>query len=340
MAYITLKRSAFFHNLDIITQLCGHKDKIALVLKDNAYGHGLLEIATLAKEYGITRAVVRTTHEAEQISDYFNYVLILADTTLSTDPKFCYTINSVEDIKKIHAKVPLEGINSRVELKVDSGMHRSGIREDEMQEAFEKIKQSGLQLEAVFSHHRSADTLSSEWFWQKKSFDAIKSKARNLRSKPLRFHLNNSAALFREGGCEDEMLRVGIAAYGCLELDATLEVPELQPVLSLHAKKLAARNLHVNERIGYTGNYTSTCEQKIATYDIGYADGFMRCATNYTTPNGAKVLGRISMDNTSFSTTQDKLLIFDDARELAKATSTISYEVLTSLKPHLKREII
>ena len=333
MAHITLKRSAFFHNLDIIAQLCGHKDKIALVLKDNAYGHGLLEMATLASEYGITKAVVRTVDEAERIQHCFNYILILADTTYSTNPKFHYTINSLQEIEKIHC-------NSKVELKVDTGMHRSGIRESEMQEAFELIHKHGLQLEAIFSHHRSADTLSSEWFWQKKNFERIKNKARKRHDKALHFHLNNSAALFREGACEDDMVRVGIAAYGCLELDVTLETPALKPILSLHAKKLVTRNLHVNERVGYNGQYCAKQEQKVATYNIGYADGFMRCASQYSTPDGAKVLGRISMDSATFSTSQDELLIFDDARELAKATSTISYEVLTSLKAHLKREIV
>ncbi len=333
MAHITLKRSAFFHNLDIIAQLCGYKNKIALVLKDNAYGHGLLEMATLAREYGITKAVVRTIDEAESIEHYFTYILILADTKPSTNPKFRYTINSLEDIEKLH-------VNSKVELKVDSGMHRSGINENEMQEAFERIIKHGLQLEAVFSHHRSADVLSSEWFWQKKNFEYIKNKTQQLHAKPLRFHLNNSAALFREGACEHEMVRVGIAAYGCLELDVTLEAPMLKPILSLYAKKLVARNLHVNERVGYNGTYCSFKEQEVATYDIGYADGFMRSASEHSTPQGVKVLGRISMDNTTFLTTQDELLIFDDARALAKASSTISYEVLTSLKSHLKREIV
>ncbi len=333
MAHITLKRSSFFHNLDIIAQLCGHKDKIALVLKDNAYGHGLLEMAELACEYGITKAVVRTVDEAKCIEHFFTYVLILADTTPSTNPKFRYTINTLKDIEKLHA-------NSRVELKIDSGMHRSGICESEMQEAFERIVNHGLQLEAVFSHHRSADTLSSEWFWQKKNFEHIKNKTQQLHAKPLRFHLNNSAALFREGACEDDMVRVGIAAYGCLELDAALQTPLLKPVLCLYAKKLVTRNLHVDERVGYSGTYCCVKEQKAATYDIGYADGLMRCASKYSTPEGAEVLGRISMDNTTFSMTQSELLIFDDARVLAKASSTISYEVLTSLKPHLKREII
>ena len=73
MSYIELNKSAFFHNLDIIAQKTADKDKIALVLKDNAYGHGLLEVAEMAKEYGVSKAVVRTEHEAERIRDYFKY---------------------------------------------------------------------------------------------------------------------------------------------------------------------------------------------------------------------------------------------------------------------------
>jgi alanine racemase len=334
MAFITLKRSAFFHNLDIITQLCKQKDKVALVLKDNAYGHGLLEMATLASEYGITKAVVRTLHEAQQIEHCFDYLLILADTTYENNPKFHYAINTLSDIEKLH-------VDSKVELKVDTGMHRSGIGEDELKEALSRIQKRGLQLEALFSHHRSADTLSSEWFWQKKRFERIKQQAQKYYNRPLRFHLNNSAALFREGGCSDDMVRVGIAAYGGLEVDATLELPPLQPVLSLYATKLFEKNLHVNECIGYNATYCAQKNISVATYDIGYADGFMRSASNhYTTPDGSQLLGRISMDNSTFSSTQETLMIFDDARRLAHATSTISYEVLTSLKAHLRREVV
>ena len=69
MAYITLNKNNFFHNLDIITKKTKSKDKIAIVLKDNAYGHGLLEIASMAKEYGITKAVVNNNDaETDQLT--------------------------------------------------------------------------------------------------------------------------------------------------------------------------------------------------------------------------------------------------------------------------------
>jgi len=80
MAYITLNKTHFFNNLDIIAQLTCAKDKIALVLKDNAYGHGLLEIAQLAYEYGIKKVVVRSNAEAAAIEHLFEYILVLGDT--------------------------------------------------------------------------------------------------------------------------------------------------------------------------------------------------------------------------------------------------------------------
>jgi alanine racemase len=79
----------------------------------------------------------------------------------------------------------------------------------------------------------------------------------------------------------------------------------------------------------------------VSNYDFGYGAGFLRsCSNKYETPQGVKLLGRISMDNASFLSQENELLIFDDARKIAKQAGTISYEILTSLKSHLARKII
>ena len=77
MAKILLNKKNLFHNLEIISQQAKGKDKVAIVLKDNAYGHGLLEIAKLANEFGIKKAVVRTLDEALKIEAFFDDILIL-----------------------------------------------------------------------------------------------------------------------------------------------------------------------------------------------------------------------------------------------------------------------
>jgi len=341
MAYITLNKNNFFNNLNIIKQQTKDIKKIALVLKDNAYGHGLVDIAKLAQDYGITKAVVRTYEEALHVEEYFEYILILADFPKEYKNKFRYTINDINSINKFPK-------NTKVELKIDTNMHRNGICISSIKNAFEKIKKENLKLEAVFTHHRSADELTSEWFTQNDIFKTIKKESAKLASEfgfnKLRFHSANSASLFRTQNFDEDIARVGIAAYGCMELPNALHVQStknLKPVLSVYAHKISSRKLEKGECVGYGATYTADKNLSISNYDFGYADGFLRsCSNNYNTPNDEALIGRISMDNSSFISDKDKILIFDDARDIAKAAKTISYEILTSLKQYIPRKLI
>lgn len=338
MAKIILNKNNFFNNLDIIAKQTKTKDKIALVLKDNAYGHGLLEMATLASEYGVSKAVVQNYEEARKIEHLFEYILALADIPHTPSDKIRYTINDINSIAQFpHA--------TRVELKVDTGMHRNGVKPAQLQEAFSKIKEQGLILEALFTHQRSADELTSEWFWQNAIFASVKAEAKELACGfcfgELRFHSANSAALFRHVDFSEDMARVGIAAYGCMELPEALHIEGFKPVLSVVAKKISSRNLAKGECVGYGGTYEAQENTTVGNYDFGYGDGFLRiCSNNYTNPHAIPLVGRISMDNSSFLSKEDEILIFDDARVVAKFAQTISYEVLTSLKNTLQREVI
>ena len=337
MAYIELDRSAFFNNLDIIAQQTRGADKIALVLKDNAYGHGLSEMAEMAAAYGISRCVVRNEAEARQVEAHFDYILVLAEVPASASEKIRYTLNTAEQIGDFPR-------GCRIEIKVDTGMHRNGITIENLEAAFAAAAEAGLRVEGVFTHHRSADSLGSEWFWQKRQFEAVKARARTLAVSygfgALRFHSCNSAALFREERFDEDMARVGIAAYGCLQMDATLPQPALKPVLSLYAQKIAERLLEAGERVGYNGIYRADTPERVATYDVGYADGMLRNASNsYTTPGGAALRGRISMDNTTFASTEATLLVFDDANAFAASAGTIGYEVLVGMRPHMRRVV-
>ncbi|OHE06640.1 MAG: alanine racemase [Sulfurimonas sp. RIFOXYD12_FULL_33_39] len=340
MAYITLNKNNFFNNLDIIANRTKSVDKIALVLKDNAYGHGLLEMATLAKEYGVKKAVVRTCKEAQKVESFFEYILVLADNTTCENEKIRYTINDIKSIKEFPK-------GTKVELKVDTGMHRNGIAMDELEAAFLKIKEAELLLEAVFTHHRSADEFTSEWFWQRENFKKVKEKSRVLAKEfgfsELRFHSSNSAALFRWTNFDEDMARVGIAAYGCMKLPNALHVEKFKPVLSLWANRISSREVKQGHRVGYGGDFEAKeeCVCVISNYNFGYGDGFLRaCANGYKTPHGIELSGRISMDNSSFVSDKDEILVFNDAREAASYAKTISYEVLTSLKADLNREIV
>ncbi len=330
MSSIQLSKSNFFYNLDAIVAKTGSISKVALVLKDNAYGHGLLEMASLAAEYGITKAIVRSNIEAKRVEDFFEYILVLSDIPKRVSKKIRYTINDFNTISQFPK-------GTRVELKVNTSMNRNGVDIQDINKTIDAINLQGLKLEAIFTHHSCADELNGNYEIQKKNFEQIKKSA----PKGLCFHSCNSAALFREELFSEDMARVGIAAYGCLELPETFNAPKLQPVLSLYAKKISQRELEIGESVGYGATFIAKSKLTVSNYDFGYGDGFLRaCSNHYVTPHNIKIAGRISMDNSSFLSAQEKLLIFDDASVVSKFAKTISYEILTSLKSYIKREIV
>ena len=330
MARITLNKSNFFHNLDIIKAQTQSVEKIALVLKDNAYGHGLLEMATLAQEYGITKAVVRSNAEAQTIEEFLEYILVLADIPKVPSKKIRYTINDAQSIKEFPK-------GTLVELKVNTDMNRNGVSIKELNTSIELIEKRGLSLEAIFTHFSCADELNGNYERQYENFSKIKQNV----PKGLRFHSCNSAALFREESFDEDIVRVGIAAYGCLEMPSSFKKHGLKPILALYAKKISSRQISKGDCVGYGATFECKENQVVSNYDFGYGDGFLRANSNtYKTPEAIQIAGRISMDNSSFLSDEDELLIFNDAREVAPYAKTISYEVLTSLKANIKREII
>ena len=332
MAYITLDSQAYHDNLTHLVDRLGAKEKLAVVLKDNAYGHGLMPMAKLASDYGISKAIVRNHQEASLIEALFPFIMILSPDMSQSSTRFSLVINSLEHL----AKAPKQ---AKIHLKIDSGMHRNGISLAEIEAAFIMIQEKGLVLEGVMTHFRSADELSTELFWQMRVWKDIKAIVSGLVSKyafemPL-FHSGNSATLLGLEHYHDDIVRCGIATYGYGDKN-------LKPVLSLWAEKITTRKLKKGEKIGYGGVGVMPENGSVSTYDVGYADGYFRYdgKGKLTTQEGFALLGRVSMDNLSIASDAQKVMLFSDARSLADYHDTIVYDILTRLSPLLKRQVL
>lgn len=334
MAFIKINRQNFYHNLNQIALKTGSVEKIAIVLKDNAYGHGLELMANLASEFGIQHAVVRKTIEAEEIKTLFKTILVLGDKIIQ-DEVYSYAINTLDDIKEAQK-------GAKVELKIDTGMHRNGIALDELDVALDLIKAQGLNLVGVMTHYRSADALSSELFWQKKQFERVKHKVLKAGFTRIRFHSHNSAAILRSKSFDEELVRVGIGAYGYNELQVPFDKVVLKPVMSLHAKKVSSRALKEGERIGYGGDFTAPEVMCVSTYDLGYGDGWCRGESTdpYMTSDGLAILGRVSMDFMTLESDKEEICVMDDAQAAATQFGTISYEMTTALSSAIAKQVI
>lgn len=340
MAKILINKENLFYNLQIISNKATSVDKVAVVLKDNAYGHGIVEIAKLASEFGVKKAVVRTIEDANKIKDFFNYIIVLAESSFHNySHTFHIALNSIEQIDKLPN-------SCNVHIKVDTGMHRNGIAINELEQAFLGLLKKNIKITGIFTHHKGADTLSTDYFWQNSNFSLVKTIVKNICEKlfiqtPL-FHSCNSAALFRKAVFDDDFARVGIATYGYLDNDNIFKFPKLKPVMSLWANRLSTRVLEKNQSIGYGGKFITPNKMTVSTYDIGYGDGFLRLdgSCEYLTPKGYKILGRVSMDNMNINSNDEEVCIFEDVRVLAKIHKTITYEITCSLKEKIQREIV
>jgi len=323
MSYIKINRANFYHNLDFLSKKLGSKDKLAVVLKDNAYGHGLKLIAQLSCEYGIKRAIVKTEDEALEIEDLFEDIIILNPDFSIYKDNFSLVINSLTQLKKI--------TNQKIHLKFDTGMHRNGL-------VPRKIDTTNLNVVGVMTHFRSADELSCEQFWQQQQWKKLKDI---YKDSDVLFHSGNSATVLRSKIYEDDFARCGIGIYGYHEMHDSFGEFNLKPVLSLIAKKISSRDLKKGDRIGYGGIGTLSHDSTVSTYDIGYGDGFFRHdGKSELMLNEKKVIGRISMDSISFLGDDEEISLIGDAKKIAREFNTISYDVLVKLNSSIPKEVV
>lgn len=341
MSYINIYTNNLHHNINFLAKKAGGIEKIMAVLKDNAYGHGLSLIASKVSSFGVTSAITRDFEEALKIENFFENILVLSEHIKNIKPhsKIIFTINSLEDIVNFPKK-------TRVALKVDTGMHRSGIKMNEFLSACKAIEKNELKLHSIFTHYRSADEVGSDFFWQKQNFNLIKNEfneiKHNFSFKNILFHSCNSAGLLRAHYFDEDLARIGIAMYGYTTLPKSFGVFDLKPVLELFAEQISSRKLLVGEKVGYGGEFCAHEEMISSLYDLGYGDGLFRYSgkKELKTTDGSLFLGRFSMDNISINSEKKAISIFHDVSSWTDNFETIVYDQLVKLSPKIERRLI
>ncbi|MDO5045473.1 alanine racemase [Campylobacter sp.] len=336
MSEILLNRAAYLNNLSKICEKAGGKERVILVLKDNAYGHGAKLIASEASKFGIKFAAVKNESEARELGEYFENILILSHIpTGKESEKFIYAVNDISNLSVLKS-------GTRVHFAVDTLMHRNGIAIDEIGQACKIANQKGLMICGAYTHFRAADEVSSDYFVQRENFKLAKEqiiKFSGTEAKNLTFHSHNSAGLERFSKLDDELVRVGIAQYGYAQFDESLD---LKIVLSLYADRVSSRVLKAGQGVGYGGKFCAKEDMQIATYDLGYGDGLLRydAERELNLASGERILGKMSMDNFSSEDGGKRVCVIKDARIWAKFFDTIEYEILVKLSPNISRRFV
>lgn len=329
MSLIKINQKAYENNLKTIVSKVGDFSRLICVFKDNAYGHGAKILAPIAKALGVNFIAVKNEKEAYELESFFDNILILSHHPHGKEnPKFIYALNDIDKINTYRN-------NIKIHLKIDTGMHRNGVCIENLSETLLKIKSSALKLEGIFTHFAGADEMDASFYIQKEKFSKAKDIAKQIYDN-LIFHSHNSAALFRAVKIpEDEFCRTGLAQFGYGD-------ENLERVLSLYAHRLSHRELQIGQSVGYGGTFSATEKIKIATYDLGYADGLFRYdgKGDLLLANKQKILGKISMDSFSCQDFGEEVCVFDNANIWADFFKTINYEILVKLHPDIPRVLV
>ncbi|MFC2324037.1 MAG: bifunctional UDP-N-acetylmuramoyl-tripeptide:D-alanyl-D-alanine ligase/alanine racemase [Bacteroides sp.] len=349
--------SALENNLNWFRARLHKGVKLLVLVKAFAYGNGLGELAQLLQYHKVDYLGVAFADEgfALRQAGITLPILVLNPALDAFTAMLEYNLEpNIFSLELLHAFNEAAGVAGKKEypihLKLDTGMHRVGFMEGEIDVLLEELAHcTHLRVASIFSHLAGADEEALDAFTlsQLERFERMSSRIlAALPYRPMR-HILNSAGQERFPNWQYDMVRLGIGLHGI----SCCGNRELQPVASLKTFVAQIKELEVGETVGYGCHGKVPQRKRIATIPIGYADGYNRHLGNGTGKVGinghlAPTIGNICMDTCMIDITGlevkegDSVTIFGSSptlEDLATWLDTIPYEVLSSISPRIPR---
>ncbi|MSO69101.1 MAG: alanine racemase [Alphaproteobacteria bacterium] len=334
----------------------------AAVVKADGYGLGATRIAARLYAEGCRDFFVATPDEGislrRVLPDGAIYVLAGVDSATAaalTEHRLTPVLNHLGQIEAWRKAAAAAGSTLPSVLHLDTGMNRLGLPRDEVARvASEAPLLAGLKTRLVMSHLVSSELASDPLNeTQRARFDAsLSALSASLGTKPA--SLANSSGIFLGPAFHYAMVRPGVALYG---VNPTPNAPNpMMEVLRLAAKILQVRRVDRGETVGYGATHLLPRPSRIAVVAAGYADGFLRSASNRASARlgglSVPVVGRVSMDLITLDVTDvpetiarpgafvDLLDGTYNVEHLATDAGTIPYEILTALGHRYERRYL
>ena len=346
---------AIIHNYNHFRSILQPETKMVCMVKAFGYGMGSYELAKTLQEHCCDYLAVAVADEGEELrkEGISIPIMVMNPEFSSFNSLFEFQLEpEVYSFRLLDAMIKetkRRGITFYpIHIKIDTGMHRLGFHPNDMPELCERLrKQSSLRVISVFSHPAGSESAEHDEFTisQIKMFTKSVSELEDGLGYTFLKHFLNSAGIERFPEYQFDMVRLGISLYGIGS------ATNLQPVCSLKTTILQIQEIRSGDSVGYGRVGSVSRDSRIAVLPIGYADGLSRRLSNGV---GAMVIGRkrcpiignICMDTCMVDVTDtdakegDNAIIFGKelpVSELAQMSSTIPYEILTSVSPRVKR---
>ncbi len=357
-ASLNINLGALGRNINELSKRINPDAKIMASIKAAAYGSGATRIAKFLEHRSIDYLAVAYIDEAIELRKnkvqlpilIFNFYDIEHTQNLQSYD-LDVVVYSFEQLSKLN-QVCVENNNYiKIHIEFDTGMHRLGFNKEDTGSLIKQLNLlDHLEVVSVFSHLASSDAPKDKAFTlqQLADFKHIKEQFETFfKHNPL-FHILNSNGIWNYPEDAHDMVRLGIAMYG---VGINPPSKSLEKVHSLQAKIIQIRRYASGDSIGYNRAHFLTKKARIATVNIGYADGIPRNISGkwHVFINGEKALivGKICMDLLMIDVSDisavkegDSVEIFGDygsLDDLAKISGTIPYEILARISPRIRR---
>ncbi len=363
-AEIVIDLVAFRHNLDRLGELVATQadgPQVMAVVKADAYGHGMVECARVAREAGVPWLGVGTQDEALALRAAGDQGLLLSwlgvpgeDYRDAITADIDLTASSVAQLEEIVSGAVAAGLVARVHLKVDTGLSRNGaplsLWTELVEAAAEHQQADRIDVVGLWSHLACADQPGHPANdRQVAAFEHAITVAEAHGLDPEVNHLANSAGALLSPNTWFDMVRIGIAAYGLSPAPGvvTSEDLGLVPVMTVRSRLALTKEIDRGDGVSYGHTYTSQFKQHVGLVPLGYGDGVPRHASSKAEVQvgeaRGRILGRVCMDQfvvavPATARAGDQVVLFGSgtdgeptAQDWAEACDTISYEIVTRI---------
>ncbi|MCD4763681.1 MAG: alanine racemase [Desulfobacterales bacterium] len=367
--WVEVDLKAIAHNIRELRRITNPKARIMAVVKANAYGHGMIEVARQSLENGAEALGVANIEEGIQLrkAGIDAPVLIFGYTSPVHAKKLIefditQTVYSYETSRALSEALAAYGKKIKVHIKVDTGMGRlgllRGIKNNSLSEAESISRLPMLELEGIYTHFAAAD--KSDRSYAGKQFEIFIDFLNQLRIAGLEIpvtHAANSAAIINVPETHLDMVRAGISIYGLYtseEVDRS--IIKLKPAMELKTKIIHLKKVPAGFKVSYGTTYETEKPTTIATVSIGYADGLNRLLSSkgrmlVCGGQSAPIVGRVCMDMTMLDVGEIPEIVMEQEAvvfgkqgnasisvdEIASTINTINYEVISTIMERVPR---
>ena len=352
-AQVDINLAALRHNFQQVRALVGDKHPILAMIKANAYGHGLQEVAlTLSQANAFGVANLSEAMDLRSVG-ITQPIVVMSGFNSALELEYCsqyqfipvvHHVLQVSLLENTHLSKPIS-----IYLKLDSGMTRLGFRSTEYLSVLKRLQTCACVQGPIVLMTHFADADSKNIAFTQLQYQRFVQLTANLS---LPKSMANSAAILAHTNTWADWIRPGLILYGVSPFrDSLGQNHHLQPVMTLTSRLIALKTICKDETVGYGCTWRCPHDMDIAIAAIGYGDGYPWHAKHGTPVllNGQRcpLLGRVSMDMIAIDISAlkkvslgDRVILWGESlpvEEIARCAQTIPYELLCNVTQRVQR---